>query len=347
MSFPLSEPTRKKAGGKTDARVRKIAGKYFFWKSGIDQLSAGSSPKGGTKRKGARQDEVAGKGYRFYCRSCEQMPECKDGSIALTITSPPYWNAIDYDLHAAQDTPSRESDPVWYRERAYSGFGDTLEAYLDKIGVVFAEVLRATKAGGFCAIVVGTLLHERKHIPIPMLITERMLRLGWDFHQDIVWNKVTGGVKRAGCFIQRPRAGYYYPNIMCEYILVFRKAGAHWRDKKDALAIDDVFKRDIANNIWHIAPVPPRTIDHPCPYPEELARRLVLLYSCEGEEVLDPFLGSGQTALEAKRYGRLSVGYDTEKHYIALAKKRLISSPPRRKYNLVCIPAFKKILRHG
>ena len=255
--------------------------------------------------------------------------------------------AIDYHLHATKKKTNLCDAPVWYRQREYSDFGKTLPDYLIKIEKVFGEVLRATKAGGFCAIVVGTLLYKRKHHPIPMRITERMLSLGWEFHQDIVWNKVTGGVKRAGCFIQYPRAGYYYPNIMCEYILVFRKEGAYWRDKKDALAIDDVFKRDIANNIWHIAPVPPRTIDHPCPYPEELVRRLVLLYSCEGDEVLDPFLGSGQTALVAKSHGRLSVGYDIEKHYIALAKKRLTSSPSRRKYNLICIPDFKRILRHG
>ena len=106
-----------------------------------------------------------------------------------------------------------------------------------------------------------------------MMITERLLRdIGWEFHQDIIWNKVTGGVKRAGLFIQRPQAGYYYPNIMTEYILVFRKPGEFRRGKKQALDIDDLFKRDIANNIWHIAPIPPRTIDHPCPFPEELVR---------------------------------------------------------------------------
>ena len=290
--------------------------------------------------------EVAGKGYRFYCHSCERMPECADGSIALTITSPPYWNSIDYHLHAREKKTKLLDAPVWYRQRKYSSFGKELPDYLAKIEKVFEEVLRVTKAGGFCAIVVGTILHQRKHYPTPMLITERMLRLGWEFHQDIVWNKVTGGVKRAGCFIQYPRAGYYYPNIMCEYILIFRKAGAYWRDKKDALAIDDVFKHDIANNIWHIAPVPPRTIDHPCPYPEELVRRLVLLYSCEEDEVLDPFLGSGQTALVARRCGRLAVGYEIEKRYVFLAKKRLSSSPSRRKYNLICIPAFKRVLCH-
>ena len=69
---------------------------------------------------------------------------------------------------------------------------------------------------------------------------------------------------------------------MTEYILIFRKTGEPRRDKKQALDIDDLFKRDIANNIWHIAPIPPKQIDHPCPFPEELARRLVLLYSQEG-----------------------------------------------------------------
>ena len=109
-----------------------------------------------------------------------------------------------------------------------------------------------------------------------MLVTERMLDIGWDFHQDIVWNKVTGGVKRAGVFIQKPRYGYYYPNIMTEYILVFRKPGVVRRSTKEALDIDDLFTRDIANNVWHIAPVPPNSIDHPCPFPEELVRRLIL-----------------------------------------------------------------------
>lgn len=293
---------------------------------------------------------ASGAGYRFYHCSCKEMLECKDCSISLTVTSPPYWNAIDYDLHAkdlhARDLRSRQDDSsgaeVWYRERVYSGFGATLEEYLENISLVFAEVFRATKAGGFCAIVIGTLLHKGKHYPTPMLITERMLRLGWDFHQDIIWNKVTGGVKRAGCFIQHPRAGYYYPNIMTEYILLFRKSGDFWReDKQEAMAIDDVFKRDIANNIWHIAPVPPRTISHPCPYPEELVRRLVLLYSREGDEVLDPFLGSGQTALVARRYDRRVVGYEIEGSYITYSESRLHSPPARRKYNL--LPTFAKV----
>ena len=269
-----------------------------------------------------RKGIIEGEGYRFYHQSSVKMQQCANASIALTVTSPPYWNSVDYDIHV------RHGNKSWYREREYQAFGSNFEEYLANIGRVFKEVFRATIDGGFCASVVGTILHNGTHYPTPMRITNLMLDMGWEFHQDIIWNKVTGGVKRAGVFIQHPKSGYYYPNIMTEYILIFRKPGAKRRGTKRALDIDTLFTRDIANNIWHIAPVPPNTIDHPCPYPDELARRLVLLYSEEGDEVLDPFLGSGQTALVALREGRTCVGYDIEENYLKLSERRIISPPP-------------------
>ena len=272
---------------------------------------------------------------RLYCQSCFTMNQCKDDSIPLTLTSPPYWNAIDYDLHA-----NNEAD-VWYREREYQGFGRTFEEYLENIRQVFSEVYRVTVEGGFCAIVVGTILSEGKHYPAPMLITERMGSIGWEFHQDIIWNKVTGGVKRARVFIRNTKTGYYYPNIMTEYILIFRKPGEKRRGHASSLDIDELFKRDIANNVWHIAPVPPNQIAHPCPFPEELARRVILLYSDEGDEVLDPFLGSGQTALAAIRNGRKCVGYEVEPSYIGLTEDRLQAQPATRAFNIV--PKYEKI----
>lgn len=279
--------------------------------------------------------DFAGGAYRFYGHSSTKMHEVEGGSIALTVTSPPYWNSIDYDIHA------NSGPDAWHRERQYTAFGESFEDYLDNISEVFREVLRVTADGGFCAIVIGTILHGGKHYPVPMLITERMQAIGWEFHQDIIWNKVTGGVLRAGSFIQHPRSGYYYPNIMTEYIMVFRKPGPARRGRVKALDIDELFTRDIANNIWHIAPVPPRTIKHPCPFPEELARRVILLYSDEGDTVLDPFLGSGQTALAAVRQRRNIVGYDIEPSYVRLAVERLGSPPPRRAFNLV--PRFDKV----
>ena len=276
---------------------------------------------------------LSGPNYRFYCQSARATPQCADGSAALTVTSPPYWNAIDYDAHA------RKGRAVWYRSRKYNDCGDTYEAWLANIAGVFQEVQRATLAGGFCAIVVGTILHQGRHFPAPMMLTQRLLEQGWEFHQDIVWNKVTGGVKRAGAFIQHPKAGYYYPNIMTEYILVFRKAGPLRRGRAQALPIDALFKRDIANNIWHIAPIPPHQIAHPCPYPEELVRRLVLLYSQPGDLVLDPFLGSGQSARVALRHGRTCVGYDIVPAYLRLAQSRL-GAPDTRRFQL--LPKMEK-----
>ena len=262
------------------------------------------------------------------------MPHVKDETIALTMTSPPYWDAIDYDLHA------RKGSGVWYRSRGYKECGTSYGQWLHQIGRNFAEVYRTTIKGGFCVVVMGTILKDKRHYPAPFDFINRMVSIGWLFHQDIVWNKVTGGVKRAGVYIQHPGAGYYYPNIMTEYILVFRKDGPVRRDRRLALPVDEVFKKDIANNIWHIAPVPPNTINHPCPFPVELVRRVILLYSQKGDDVLDPFLGSGQTAKVALQLGRNAVGYEIEKDYIDTTVKGL-GDVKQRKYQL--IPHFKKL----
>ncbi len=260
---------------------------------------------------------------QFFLHSCEQMPELEDDTVALTVTSPPYWNAIDYDIHASDSTR-------YYRTRAYaSGFTD-YPGYLDWLGEVFSEVCRVTKPGGFCGIVIGTLLLDGKYYPVPFDVTARLVEHGWEFHQDIIWHKCTAGIKRAGVTIQKPYPGYYYPNIMNEYILIFRKPGPpiyrgrSEREREEAqFPIDRVFTLDIANNIWHIAPVPPNFVDHPAPFPEEIPYRLIRLYSYPGELVLDPFLGSGQTSKVAKWLGRRFVGYEVIPAYFELAKRRL------------------------
>ena len=264
------------------------------------------------------------------------MQQVADGSVALTVTSPPYWNAIDYDLHAESGMQ------VDHRQREYTEFGATYKEWLKNVSKIFKEVYRATAEGGYCCIVVGTILYKGKHYPAPYDLTTELMKLGWEFHQDIIWNKVTGGVKRAGVFIQHNKAGYYYPNIMTEYVIVFRKPGEKRRGAETALPIDEVFKKDIANNIWHIAPVPPKHINHPCPYPEELVRRLILLYSQKSDLVLDPFLGSGQTAKVALHHKRKVVGYDIEQKYIDLSIERLGEPASKRKYQL--LPQMKKIL---
>ncbi len=269
------------------------------------------------------------------------MPELSDGSVALTVTSPPYWNAIDYDIHAADKRRN-------YRTRAYnSGYSGYTE-YLDWLDKIFAEVLRVTKPGGFCCIVVGTVLLDGKHYPVPFDLTTRLTQGGWEFHQDIIWHKCTAGVKRAGVTIQKPYPGYYYPNIMTEYILIFRKPGPpiyryrSLHEKKEAeIPINRLFTMDIANNVWHIAPVPPDYIDHPAPFPEEIPYRLILMYSYPDDLVLDPFAGSGQTLKVARWLGRQYVGYEIIQKYAELSEQRIDEPLLIRPRQLVAI--FEKI----
>lgn len=263
------------------------------------------------------------------------MPELRDERVALTVTSPPYWNAIDYDIHAGD---KRE----FYRTRSYAQGYEDYETYLGWLDRVFREVLRVTKPGGFCAIVIGTVLLNGRHYPVPFDLIARLSRSGWEFHQDIIWHKCTAGVKRAGVTIQKPYPGYYYPNIMTEYILIFRKPGTPIYQQTDraarirsAYSINRLFTLDIANNVWHIAPVPPNVIDHPCPFPEEIPYRLIQLYSYKNDLVLDPFVGSGQTTKMAKYLKRKFVGYETIEKYVQLAEARLNEAPRLRPQQLI------------
>jgi DNA modification methylase len=278
---------------------------------------------------------------QIYPHSSEEMPEVASESVALTVTSPPYWNAIDYDIHA--DDKER-----FYRTRSYSTGYSGYQEYLDWLETIFTEVHRATKPGGFCALVIGTVLLEGDLYPVPFDLISRLVKNGWLFHQDIIWHKCTAGVKRAGVSIQKPYPGYYYPNIMNEYILVFRKPGPKIyqtrsiEEKNGAeYVIDTLFTRETANNIWHIAPVPPGFIDHPAPFPEEIPLRLITLYSYPQDIVLDPFTGSGQTLKVARALGRNFIGFENIPTYVELAKKRINQPLSLRKKQLVTV--FEKI----
>lgn len=278
---------------------------------------------------------------KIICHSSESMPELADNSVSLTVTSPPYWNAIDYDVHATDKQD-------FYRTRAYANGYVEYADYLAWIGGIFDEVLRVTKPGGFCAIVIGTVLLDRKHYPVPFDFVSTLVQHGWEFHQDIIWHKTTAGVKRAGVTIQKPYPGYFYPNIMTEYILVFHKPGpAIYQGRTEqekgsaAYPINRLFTMDTANNVWHIAPVPPDYIDHPCPYPEEIPYRLIMMYSYPGEVVLDPFAGSGQTTKVAKAVGRGFAGYEIIQKYADLALSRLREPLSIRPKQLIAV--FDKV----
>lgn len=295
---------------------------------------------------------------KIFCKSCEHMDELPDNAVALTVTSPPYWNAIDYDRHVAEPNQN-------YRTRKYSIGYQGYEDYLFWLKNISNEIMRVTKPGGFMAVVIGTVLLERKHYPVPFDVASlftgqienhvsygqeisRNNELCWEFHQDIIWHKVTGGVKRAGVFLQYPYPGYFYPNIMTEYILIFRKPGPFiYKDKPEhekqtsRVETQKLFTNEIANTVWHIAPVPPGHLEHPCPFPEEIPHRLIQLYSYPGDLVLDPFCGSGQTLKVARHLGRCFTGYDISRKYVKLALTRIDEPLSVRQEQLTAV--FEKI----
>lgn len=267
-----------------------------------------------------------------FVHSCERMPELLDESVDLCVTSPPYWNAIDYDVHTGQPGEN-------YRPRQAVDYRGEYLPFLERC---FGEVLRVQKPGSICAVVVGTVLLKGRHHPLPFDLVPRMERLGFEFFQDIIWAKCTAGVKRAGSAVKHPFPGYFYPNIMTEYILLFRKPGMRriyeGRSKEEKqrarIVVDTVFTKDVANNIWHIAPVPPGQYDHPCPFPEEIPYRLVQWFSYPGDLVLDPFCGIGTTLKVAANLGRRWVGYEVKGEYVREAMRR-VGEPLRLREQLV------------
>jgi modification methylase len=286
----------------------------------------------------AYQEQIADQIIVGNCKKVlEKLPE---NTVQLTITSPPYRNAIDYDMHAA-------GKGGYYRGKLKL---DT-EEYLDDMAEIFGnKVYRITKEGGYCCIVIANEVVNGTIMPLPHMLLSRLVQPygNWQLHEEIIWHKVTGGTNRYGSFVINPYPKYYRANIMHEFILILRKGDvSSGRTRRmDALpATHEEWTKEIANSVWHIAPVPPGYINHPCPFPEEIPYRLMKLYSYEDDIVLDPFNGSGQTTKVAHHFGRRYLGMDVVKEYVELAKMRIASEPLHIR-NEALIAIWKKIPSH-
>lgn len=251
----------------------------------------------------------------------------KPNSVALTVTSPPYRNAINYSQHV-KNTKSGKNETFRGNEEG------TLEQYLEDMKKIFSEVKKVTMPGGFCGIVIADELFEGTLIPLPSLLVSKLIEPedeeeGWHLRDIIIWNKVTAGRSgagnRFGQFVKIPVPTRYRANIMHETILVLqkgKKARFLLKDDAEKIPLNRAMKRQVALSVWDITPVPPNVIKHPAVFPEQIPWRLIQMYTKQGDVVLDPMCGSGQTLKVANNLKRKYIGVDIRKEYASLARKR-------------------------
>ncbi|MDX2048074.1 MAG: site-specific DNA-methyltransferase [Chitinophagaceae bacterium] len=229
--------------------------------------------------------------------SSETMKDIPDNSVHLMITSPPYNVSKEYD----EDLSLRE--------------------YLDLLHKVFKETFRVLVHGGRACINVAN-IGRKPYIPLSDYVSHIMIDLGFDMRGEIIWNKAAGaGVSTAWGSWQS--ASNPILRDTHEYILVFSK-GDYKRERKEK---QNTITKDQfigwTKSIWTMNPESAKKVGHPAPFPEELPYRLIQLYSFLDDIILDPFMGSGTTAVSALKSDRKFIGYDTDKGYIKLAETRL------------------------
>ena len=242
--------------------------------------------------------------------------------VALVVTSPPYHNAISYKAHSKDSKAN-------YRTRSELNYGEEYMPFLNSVWQASIDML---KPGGVLAINVGSVLEDGYHFPLAEdIIGELDSANQVQFLRSIFWHKVTAGVKRAGSVIQHPYPGYWHPNIMTEHLMIFVKPGKEFH-------LNDDYPTEWNFPVWDLAPVPPRTIDHPAPYPEDLPHRLIRMFTTENQWIMDPFNGAGSTSKAAIDLNRNSIGFDIEAKYITFAKKRLSKPTSVRQSQLMIHP---------
>ena len=229
-----------------------------------------------------------------------------DSSVQLIVTSPPYWQLKDYG-----------------NERQI-GFNDTYEQYINNLNLVWSECYRVLQDGCRLCINIGdqfarSVYYGRyKVIPIHAEVIRFCETIGFDYMGDIIWQKpttmhTTGGQKVMGSY-PYPRGGIV--KIDFEHILLFKKPGkvtsASTEVREKSILTDEEWNTYFSSH-WNFSGA--RQDKHIAVFPEELPKRLIKMFSFAGDTVLDPFMGSGTTALASRNLARNSIGYELNRNY--------------------------------
>ncbi|QQG41276.1 MAG: site-specific DNA-methyltransferase [Candidatus Woesebacteria bacterium] len=245
----------------------------------------------------------------IYNKDSSSMAEIKSDSIGLIVTSPPYWDLKNY------------------KHNRQIGLGQSYEDYLKKLRVILEESHRVLMPGRYFAMVIGTRISDGDLKHIPMDVINIFKEIGMTLKKEIIWHKPKGtqGLWQRGTtqFLKsKPFPGSANINIQHEFIHLFQKSGEFKTIDTDKLS--EEFIKEVAWSVWTL-PVS-RQKGHPAPFPYIIPERLIKLYSCKTETILDPFLGSGTTALAAVDLGRKCIGYELSKDYCLLAKNNILTS---------------------
>jgi modification methylase len=240
---------------------------------------------------------------RLFCSSAEHMAELPDRSVHLMVTSPPYNVGKDYDHDL------------------------TLEEYLAFLKRVWCEVLRTLAPGGRACINIAN-LGRKPYIPLHAFIIRDMLALDFQMRGEIIWDKAASAAASTAWGSWRSAANPTLRDVH-EYILVFSKDT--FRRQPPSPQANTISREqflEYTKSLWTFPAESARKIGHPAPFPVELPYRLIQLYSFADDLVLDPFMGSGQTALAALKAGRRYVGYELDPGYVDLASRRIRDYAP-------------------
>ena len=235
---------------------------------------------------------------QIFCKTSEKMEELPDNSVHLMVTSPPYNVGKEYDENL------------------------TLNEYREFLKRVWSEVKRVLVPGGRACINIAN-LGRKPYIPLHAYMIEDMLDLGFLMRGEIIWNKASSGSPSTAWGTWLSAKNPILRDIH-EYILVFSKrsfARDRIENKKSTISKEEFL--EFTKSVWTFSAEPATKVGHPAPFPVELPYRLIQLYTFEKEVILDPFMGSGQTAIAAIKTHRHYIGYETNQEYIELAQRRI------------------------
>jgi site-specific DNA-methyltransferase (adenine-specific) len=244
-----------------------------------------------------------------------QMDEIDDGSVALIVTSPPYFAGKEYEQALGEN-----GVPASYIE------------YLQMLREVFSECKRKLEPGGRLAVNVANLGRKPYRSLSADVITILQDDLSLLLRGEVIWKKADGAAGNCAWGSFRSAANPVLRDITERIIIAskgrFDRARTTAQRRAEGLPhennslTNDEFMESTLD-VWEIPPESARRVNHPAPFPIELPERLIHLYTYKNDLVLDPFMGSGTTLVAAARWGRRFAGYDLDSDYVEIAARRV------------------------